>query len=371
MTFVHDAADTLKLGFLSPHNPYDRRAFSGTPFFAVGALKARAQIDLRVLGHAPLTAFDRLLRRKSPALDIDQLDFSGLDAVVGLVATPLLEQLSERHDLPFLHVTDATPQFLRDSYGWQVADEACAREKRVAARAAKTVYSANMMAERAPNDLDLPRLAPEVVPFGVNIEELPTQCPITPLGARIELLFIGLDWVRKGGDIAVAALDQLLAQGQDAHLTIVGCCPEKHRSHPAITYAGYINKNRPKDALKMNRLLTQAHLLLLPSRGDCTPMVVAEAMAHGTPVVAADTGGIAAQINGVGVGRVLPQFTDPAGWASVICDLTADGDAYAMMADAAFERAQHGLSWSAWAAGIEHTTRQALWPTQKPQVSAA
>lgn len=352
----------LEVGFLSPHNPYDRRNFSGTPFFAARALGGRDTLKSRVLFHRPPGQLDRLLRRTAPKVDLGQIDLAGLDVVVGLVASPLLEAVTrQRPDLPVLHVTDATPAFLRDAYGWRVPAEADACETRLAAQADLIVYSSDQLAARAPGDLGMPGLWTETVPFGVNFDTLPTHCPEKPSLEALNLLFVGMDWHRKGGDIAVEALARLRASGRKATLTIVGRCPEQHRAQPGIKYAGFLNKNRPRDAARLARLYHNAHLLLLPSRADCSPMVVAEALAHGTPVLATDTGGIGSLVGQDGSGgRLLPPFTAPAEWAAAIAGMTADHEAYAFLSDAGFDRATLGLSWDNWARQIERLARQAM-----------
>ena len=121
-------------------------------------------------------ALDRLLRRKSQMPRIPDMDLSGLDAVVGMVATPLLDELAAQSNIPFLHITDATPAFLRESYGWAVPAEADHREARVAGQAAMTIYTSDVMAARAPADLGLPKLTASVLPFGVNFDHLPERC---------------------------------------------------------------------------------------------------------------------------------------------------------------------------------------------------
>ena len=364
----------LRLGFLSPHNALDRRCFSGTPFFTARALAARPDIDLRLIGaHRAPSRFDRLLRRKAPDIRVTPQDLTGLDAVVGVVATSLLDPLPGLAPrLPYLHVTDATPQFLRSAYGWAVPDGADAAETRVADRAALCVYSSAEMAARAPRDLGLARLSATWQPFGANFETLPDGPADKPPLDRIELLFVGLDWVRKGGDVAVATLDALIAAGHAARLTIVGRCPDRHRAHPAIRSVGFLDKNRPKSARRLARLFARSHLLLLPSRADCTPIVVAEAMAHGTPVLATDTGGIRNQIGAAGAGRLMPPFATPATWAAAIAEITGDPDAYRMLSDAAFDRAATHLSWDAWADGIIRLAWQYVvspapaWPETRP-----
>lgn len=344
----------LKLGFLSPHNPYDRVAFSGTTWFAARALEQHTGIDLRILGpHTPPRRFDRFLRRQLAPVDVSQLDLNGLDAVLGLVASPLLAELAKTDPkVPLFHITDATPVFLRDTYGWSIPKTADETETQVATRASATIYSSDAIARRAATDLGLPGLQPVVVPFGVNMDDLLEDCPSKPQLDRLKLLFIGLDWARKGGDIAVATLDQLNADGCPAELTIVGRCPERHRHHPAIVNAGFLNKTKAKNRTRLSALYRDAHLLLLPSRGDCTPMVIAEAMAHGTPVLATDTGGVAEQIGRGGAGRVLPPMASPQEWATAACNMTRDRDGYELMSDAAFDRSRTLFSWDQWASSI-------------------
>lgn len=357
-----DSRPALEIGFLSEHNPFDRRSFSGTTHFSARALSERPEINLRILGpHRPPRLMDRVLNRKAPRCDADLVDVHGLDAVVGLVATPLLDRLTDLHPgLPMIHVTDATPAFLREFYGWQVGAEADAAETRVARKAAHVVYSSSLMADRAAGDLGLPGFEAKSALFGVNIETLPEICPPKEPLDRIRLLFVGIDWERKGGDIAVATLDSLTARGLDATLTVVGRCPERHRRHPRIVDAGFLNKNRPKDAARLIELYRQAHFLLLPSRADCTPMVVSEAMAHGTPVLATDTGGIRDLVGGPATGRLLPPFSPPDAWARAIAGIAIDPMQYGFMSDACFDRSRNALSWQNWARQIEILVRRSL-----------
>ena len=356
---------TLKLGFLSPHNPYDRMTFSGTSWFAAGALDKHPGIDLRILGpHKAPGRFTHLLRRRPAPVDVGALDLDGLDAVLGLVASPLLDALNQRHPtMPFFHVTDATPAFLRDAYGWAVPQEADALERRVSANAHATIFSSDPIAARAPADLGLPNLQSAVIPFGVNLEDLPRDCPEKPPLDKLRLLFVGIDWARKGGDVALAVLDRLNAAGYPTELTVVGRCPANHRGHPGLIDAGFLNKTRPGDREKLAALYRQAHFLILPSRGDCAPMVVAEAMAHGTPVLATDTGGIDSQIGGGKAGRTLPPMAPPSAWVQTILEMVDNPDLYRWTSDSAFERCNALFSWESWAAAVETEIRDRLMET--------
>lgn len=306
---------------------------------------AHKDVDLTILGnHSRYPRLARFASRSPGPLAPPD----GLDAIVGLVASDLIDTLPEAGP-PVLHVTDATPAFLRDVYGWDVAPEADPRETRVYHRAAQTLYSSEAIAARAGRDLGLRstrKLA--VVPFGLNTSDMPSRLVSKPAMHPLELVFVGRDWQRKGGDIAVAALRHLRAGGCDARLTIVGPCPADLTGDPAIRCTGFLDQNRRSHRARLDRIYARAHLMILPTRADCTPMVVAEAMSRATPVIASDVGGMGTLV-APGTGRLLPLDASAAQWGEAILDMTRDPAAYDLMADAAFDRVQTRLNWTAWA----------------------
>lgn len=348
----------LRLGFLTPHNPFDRRAFSGTCFHAANALQAQPDLTLSILGHKRHPG--RLARYfKHPSQpDVSRLDLSNIDLVVGMVATPLLKDLIASHPtVPFIHVTDATPAYLREVYGWKTPPDADEDEAWVARNAVTNVYSSDVMARRAHTDLNLPGIVTDTLSFGLNSVEKPDICPEKPSLEQVKLLFVGTDWMRKGGDVAVAATKQLLAAGHNVSLTVVGQTPDGFQGQN-IHATGYLDKNKRRDRKKLARLFAESHLLLLPSRADCTPMVIAEAMAQGTPVIASDVGGISSMI--AGAGRPLPAFSPPEDWAAAIVDMTRDRMAYDILSDASFDKSIQNFSWTLWAERIAHLGREAV-----------
>jgi glycosyltransferase involved in cell wall biosynthesis len=385
MTALHEArpfADAIldaarrpaRVGFLTPHNPHDRTSFSGTAHHAFRALSARADLDLRLLGgHRPARASDRLLRRFRPARQVTVAppDLAGLDIVVGLTATSLLADFASWAGVPFIHVTDAVPSFLRQSYGWTIPPEADAAEQRVIAGSVMSVYSSRYMARRAVQDFGTDAFGrTTTIPFGMNLDTLPDTVPAKPLHDMLRLLWVGSEWTRKGGPQALAAFDVLRNRGVPAHLVMVGDVPATLRGRPDVTVTGYLDKNRPRDLARLTRLYAEAHVLLLPSRADCTPMVVAEANAHGTPVIASDVGGIGALMDEGRNGTLLPLSAGPQEWANTIRAMTRDPDAFAALGRSSHAHARTRLTWDAWArdmAALIHSVTATMAP---PRVDA-
>jgi glycosyltransferase involved in cell wall biosynthesis len=102
------------------------------------------------------------------------------------------------------------------------------------------------------------------------------------------LLFVGGDFPRKGGLDLLEALEGL-AGPLEAQL-VTGT-----REGPGDPRARMYRGLQPQSEALVE-LYRQADLFILPSRGDCFPQAVAEAMACGLPVVATDSGAISEMV---------------------------------------------------------------------------
>lgn len=145
-----------------------------------------------------------------------------------------------------------------------------------------------------------------VTGIGANLPHVDAPPPL-PAGPP-RLLWVGVDWERKGGDLAVAAVDALRARGIDARLDVVG--PVRV---PAS--AGWLTVHGRLDGAPLGDAYASASALLLPTRADLTPIVIAEAAMYGRPAFAAPAGGIPEMIAG---GGVSIDSNDPEVWAAEI-----------------------------------------------------
>lgn len=357
----------LKIGLLSPHNAYDRNAFSGTVFYMRKALESLGEV--RVLGgHLPVstTLLGKLKSKLFAAkpMRMVEADQGDLDVIVAPVASSTINQFATVCSVPLISITDATPGFLQDFYGQHISDAHRDLEREMITNVQAIVYSSQYMADRAA--IEFPEVLGQkarVVPFGVNLDKLPETVAEKPSLDRLELLFIGQDWERKGGDIALETVDVLNARGVSAHLTTIGA--SNAEGHQSVTSLGYLNKNLPEDMIKFEAALRNAHFLLLPSRADCTPMVIAEANAYGCPVIATDTGGIGSLLHNQVNGQMLPVEVGGESYADVVEDMSKDAAQYRALSHSSFAFCDAHLTWSAWSIAMKQVIESVLFEEQK------
>jgi glycosyltransferase involved in cell wall biosynthesis len=103
----------------------------------------------------------------------------------------------------------------------------------------------------------------------------------------VRLLFVGGDFERKGGPDLLAAAAGL---GESVELDIATSSPSEVVPPRGLTVR--VHRNVKPNSAEMIDLYGCADIFVLPSRGDCTPLVIAEAMASGLPIVAARVGAI-------------------------------------------------------------------------------
>lgn len=354
----------MKIGFLCAHNPYDRNSFSGTAYYAFHALKSAErhggleQVKLLTSHDEPskirrfMSKFCSFLRNKSTRPQFINSEIGNIDYVVSLVSTELALATKHRHNARLVHVTDATPRFLREFYGHDVSESADIAEAEIIEMADRVIYSSKFMMERAIKEFgDRYESKISYIPFGVNLDHLPTSYrPASQLPGKpsLNLLFIGKEWERKGGPLSLRIVKRLREIGVDARLTVIGCNPPIHSAIEHLSIFPFLNKNTTKDRLILEKILKDSHLLLLPTRADCTPMVVAEANAHSIPAIITDVGGVSSLVESGNNGLLIPLNEDADHWANEIIDFIKCGERYEKSRELSFITYAERLNWKSW-----------------------
>lgn len=201
----------------------------------------------------------------------------------------------------------------------------------------------------------------KVVPFGANLVCQRTGEDILEIirakdPAVCKLLFMGVDWFRKGGNTALDVAQELNNIGLKIELTIVGCIPPfKSEELPEfVKVIGFINKALPEGIEKINQLFAESHFLILPTLADCTPQVFAEANSFGVPVISTDVGGITTLIKDGLNGKIFNLNAYVSEYSDYIINLMTNYSDYENLAYSSFEEYRLRLNWYTAIQNIKH-----------------
>jgi glycosyltransferase involved in cell wall biosynthesis len=158
------------------------------------------------------------------------------------------------------------------------------------------------------------------------------------------LLFLGVDWERKGGQIAVETARLLNLRGLKTQLIVAGCSVPGEK-HDFVTELGFISKRTEEGRSKIAELLRTSNFLIFPTRAECAGIVLSEASAFGLPIITTDTGGIGTYVCQEMNGIRLPLTADAEVYADHILRIFRDQSTYSAMAFAGWNEYSRRLNW--------------------------
>jgi glycosyltransferase involved in cell wall biosynthesis len=152
-------------------------------------------------------------------------------------------------------------------------------------------------------DYGVPEERVFVVPPGVEIDRWQTDRAGRPAKDGVDILFVGGDFYRKGGDVLLKAfVDRGLAA--TARLQIVT------RTRIDDVVAGkenvFVHYDLPNHGPELKALYRDADLFVLPTRADTLGIALMEAAAAGIPVVSTPVGGIPTVVEDGVTGLLAP-----------------------------------------------------------------
>lgn len=224
-------------------------------------------------------------------------------------------------------------------------------EKAALERCKMAIYSSEWAAETAVKHYQVNAEKVRVVPFGANIDSDNDLNAIKRIvNSRpsdiCKLLFLSVDWLRKGGNLALKMADELNKSGMKTELWVVGCQPETNGKLPDyVRTIGFVDKSTRNGLRQMNKLLAGSHFLVLPTRADCTPVVFSEANAFGVPCLSTNIGGIPTIIKDDVNGKLFSVEADIWEYCTFISRLFSNYDRYKEMALTSFKEYQSRLNW--------------------------
>lgn len=375
----------LRLGFIAPGNPGDLKGSFGMPYFAFAALQDLGHEVISVdagpqmwsrqtlwINRQTMRVFNRSVlvfepwhkRRMGSNTANAQIRDGVFDALICMNVDPVIPLL--KTDVPIIHSSDTTFAAIEsyyDSYQniWSLSRKrANAITSAALSRASLVSFPSDWAARSAHHDYGIAEDKIAVIPYGANTHETPpaTQARDRNTQGVCHLLFIGGNWLRKGGPTAYRAMRLLREAGLDARLTVVGCDPGIVDPHMRVI--PYLSKQVPADLELYGSLWREAAFLFMPTEQETFGAVFAEAAAHGVPVIARETGGISGCVADCISGRLLPQAAAPEAYADEIRRIWSDPAEYGTLVQGARYHYETVLNWTAWAKGMADLAHRAV-----------
>ncbi len=190
---------------------------------------------------------------------------------------------------PTILSTDATPfnkRQMRSDYGLKLEGHAAEVAKRalyreIFARATGFVAWSNWAKASFVEDYGCRPEDVAVIPPGIDLGHFSQGDRSNELP---RLLFVGGDFVRKGGDLLLDVFRRRL-KGR-AELTIV--TRDAVAEEPGV----HVHHNLRANSVELTTLYRTSDVFVLPTRADCYSLVCMEALAAGLPIVVTKVGGI-------------------------------------------------------------------------------
>ncbi|MCI0330821.1 MAG: glycosyltransferase family 4 protein [candidate division Zixibacteria bacterium] len=233
-------------------------------------------------------------------------------------------------------------------------------ERKAVNKAALLIYPTDWAARSAVEDYGADPKKVHVVPYGANLDEVPEREKVLQRkkSERCRLLFLGVNWERKGGPIAFETLSQLEKTGIPAELTVCGCTPPASFSHQKMRVIPFLDKNDPAQSRQLADLFWESDFLLLPTRYECYGVVFCEAAAFGLPVITTDTGGVSSVIRNGENGYMLPYEAGGADYARLIAEIYGDNTRYYELVRKSRQAFEERLNWDFWAQTVRRLISQ-------------
>jgi len=324
-------------------------------------LAAISNRTLRTMSKNPFyrNASSRFYRKKlQPIVDefLDKREESIILAIDSFV-----EIADLRCDRPLIFTSDSTRQQLID-FGYRGFDNfkldsknrMLALEKRAFENVDLFVYPSEWAANSAIANCGVPEAKIRIACYGANLspEHVPSYLEAVKSGPWNQeevcrLLFVGVDWERKGGDIAIRICDALNSIGVPSELTVVGTVPPNPTSE-TLRVIPFLDKRDPSQLEELLQLFRESSYFILPTQKECYGIVFCEAHSFGLRSLTCRVGG-AQEIVDHGVTGFLADIgNDPAIFARLVADNFKDRNAYREMRARCRAAFEDTFNWSSW-----------------------
>jgi len=365
----------MRIAFVSDVDPYDRAAFSGSTYqilqliLATGAkvevlgpMMDNWRFNAIRLSTIPQRALGRGVAWPKHPFLIEacarKVDAAARRIKPDIIFSPGSNAIAYSNFLkPTIFWSDAPFAAMVDYYPWpqfqnltpESRQYGMAADTRALRYSVAAIYRSSWGRDFAIREHNADPQRVHVLPLPGNLfrrwslEEIERLVP-GRLKSPWKIFFSGVDWVRKGGDHAVAVINELVALGQPCELYVAGTHPPPEAMAQAnfpLHAMGRLNLNNSESRTYLCNLLQESTFFIVPTTAEALGLVFCEALSAGVPAIGRATGGVPDAVMDGKTGFLIQPGEAPAQTARRMLETGRDPRAYLNMAR---------MSWTEWSA---------------------
>jgi glycosyltransferase involved in cell wall biosynthesis len=365
----------MKIGFAGRWSPYDKKSWSGTYYYSCRAIEQHHEVTVFQFNWSFWVREWLLLKKqygkkilhKEVAVEFlsgyarhfsSKLDEALKGYDIDVIYAPAAPQLIAfaKTTIPIIFLTDASFQQIQGYYNsYQNLASFSLRQgidtdKRAFHTASHCLLASEWCRQSAIKDYGVDPVHITVAPLGANLDQIPDayELDFTKNDETCRLLFLGVEWERKGGQIAYDTFVKLRREGFPVTLTIIGCVPPFPVEQPGVEVIPFLDKHDPAQSAKLYQYLKDSSFLFLPTRAECAGVVFCEASAYGVPSITTDTGGVPTYVKNDENGYMLPLSAGADEFAQQIKTVFEDRNRFKSLREKSRIRFEKYLNWDAW-----------------------
>lgn len=373
----------LKIGYVVNADVNDKTQWSGTIFNLYNILSKKYEVDPIVLETKGLDKWfyikqriKQILTKKSSTNMM--VPYSKLKSKK---LTNLLQQSGKKYDIlffpansvaaafvntniPIVYLSDATFHAMINYYLFNLDERSIINgntvEKQALVNSNQIIYASDWAKDDAISYYGINVNKINVLPFGANLIDKYFKKSFEP-NKQINLLFVGVEWERKGADIALECLDYLNRHTDTKYkLTIIGLDNPGTIKNDQVQFVGFLNKNNQEDYDRLIKYYQESDIFILPTRAECAGIVFSEASMYGLPIVTYDTGGIQSYVEDEVNGFRLPLEKKGKEFAEKVEYICNDRDTYLTFSKNSRTKYENSLNWDKWLESCDQVIKKCL-----------
>lgn len=354
----------MRIAYISNSDPHDINNWSGTPYHIISALSKYHEVVW--VGGGTLNGalwHHRFLNKRKP---FNLLDYS--EDICRVVSNFIKEgkydiAISSTYsmcsrldiDIPLIAFSDLTynlcTTYLKHA-PIELREQSMQIEQDFLQLADAIIYPSSFAKDAALADYCLRETKIHILDFGANIPT-PMNVNVDDFDSDIcKLVFVGRNWIKKGGDKALATYSILKSQGFPCELTIIGCEPLYKIEDTDVKVIPWLDKSKAEDMLCYDKIMRESHFLILPTEFDAYGIVLCEASAYGVPSLASNVGGVCQPVRDGINGFLFSPHANAWDYAEKIKTIFQDKKRYISLRKTTLTEFGIRLNWDVWANSV-------------------